>query len=85
MNNMITHIRIKYVTTNGSNVMQQGEFRVNNRAINTDPERALTQAAYDFLKQIKKEISVDKVLSVIVDNQFDLTDLVIALDKSLLP
>lgn len=81
---MNLHIQIKYTTTNGSTITQQGIFRVNNRAINTDPEQALTQAAYDFLKQIKREMSVDKVLSVIVDNQFDLTDLVVAFDKRLL-
>lgn len=76
---MKIHIRIDYITASGTKVMQRGNFRVDKHK---DIEEEITRVAYDWLKKIRKEMFVDNVVSILVDDEFNITDEVLALDES---
>ncbi len=70
---MHINIRITYIAR-GIRVERKGTFPLRGRA----PEKV----AADWIQEIKKEMDVDEILSVIVDGNEDITEKVLEMQKA---
>lgn len=65
-----------------SKILQQAEFRVNMRRFKDDPDQEAARVAFEWLKQIQREMNVREIIEVVYNDKHDITKFVKALDKA---
>jgi hypothetical protein len=79
----IKEITIKFIYQGYSTkIMRGGSFPVNIRRFKDNPEREAARIAFEWMKEIRKEGHIEEILKVTYDEDHDITDLVIALEKA---
>lgn len=69
---MNARIQITYLTE-GGRAQQSGTFPLRGRSVEV--------VAYEWLKQIKRQVTYRELISVIVDGKEDITDKVLEMEK----
>lgn len=70
------------VQTRGIRSMSAGSFLVNQRLFREDANKEAAKVAYQWIKQVKKEMDVDVIEKVIYNGDNDITELVRELQRS---
>lgn len=72
--------------SNGNKVSQQASFPVNSKRFKEDPHTEAARVTYEWLKEIKKEMSYSvEIDNVVYSGDNDITELVKQLDDDPLP
>jgi len=75
---MNIHIEIIYFGSR-SDILRKGNFPVNSRRFNEDPDRAAAEVALNWIWEIRREHHVGKIIKVTYNKEHEITDLVMEL------
>lgn len=73
-------IRIIYQGS-AAKLMQRGSFPVNTKRFKENADQEAARVAFEWLKQIKREMHVNGIVEVVYDGEKNITELVKKLDK----
>ncbi|MFY0758719.1 hypothetical protein AB1K32_07545 [Metabacillus dongyingensis] len=71
-------IQLHYII-NGGKLLQQGDFKVNERNYKLDPDKEATRVAYKWYREVKRAYIYEVELHKVIYNQIDITEKVKAL------
>ena len=76
---MMVHIELVYLGWDNT-IMQKGNFPVDQRKFKEDPDYAAAEVALKWIREIRREHEVSKIIKVTYNKEHDITDLVKDLD-----
>jgi hypothetical protein len=65
-----------------SRILQRGSFPVNARRFKEDPHLEAARVTCAWIKQIRREAHIEEIIEVIYDDNNEITDLVLKIEKA---